>query len=532
MAKLHLRLLSVTSKSQSLVLIILGALAAMAFPPFYLVVFLVPAFVVLFWLVDAAPTFSRALWIGWLFGIGHFAVGFYWVGHAFLVEPLRYGWMVPFAVLGLAMGLALFSGFVAVTSKYLFKQTNLNAYGRVVIFAVNWISVEWLRGWFLTGFPWNQIGSVWANSDTMMQFASVTGVLGLGLMTLLAALLPAGLVYRCEFKNNNFRFLPIIGFVSLICIAAFGQFRLLGVDPRAMHTVKLRLVQPNIAQHLKWKPSLGRSHVRSLVRLSVQAPDRGAPPSHIIWPETAIPYDLQKDTNLLKVLGEITPPGGALITGAPRSSGPKSKLKQYWNSLIVVQPGGKIMKFYDKMHLVPFGEYVPWRSFLRLTKLTAGRTDFSVGETPRTIKIAGLPMFAPLICYEAIFAHEVRSLGAQPLWLLNITNDAWFGQSSAPYQHLAAVRFRAVEMGMPLARVANTGISAMVDPYGRVVAQLALGSKGVLDVFLPKALENKTIYRRFGDIIVALLMIVIVGLSIIMNRLKPSHSDHAKQTNN
>jgi apolipoprotein N-acyltransferase len=157
--------LCVTGKSQPLALIIFGVFSAMAFPPVHLVVFLLPAFVALFWLVDAAATLRRALWVGWLFGIGHFAAGFYWVGNAFLVDATRYGWMAPFAVLGLAIGLALFSGFVAVASKYMFKHTNFNAYGRAAIFAVIWIFVEWLRGWVLTGFPWNQIGSVWANID-------------------------------------------------------------------------------------------------------------------------------------------------------------------------------------------------------------------------------------------------------------------------------------------------------------------------------------------------------------------------------
>jgi apolipoprotein N-acyltransferase len=502
------------------VLIFFGALAAMAFPPLHLVILLAPAFLVLFWLVDAAPTFKRALWVGWLFGIGHFAAGFYWVGHAFLVDPTRYGWMSPFAVLGLAMGLALFSGFVAVVSKYTFKKINLNAYGRAVVFAVIWISVEWLRGWFLTGFPWNQIGSVWANIDIMIQFVSVAGVLGLGLVTLLAALLPAGLVYQNEPKNYSFRYLPIFGFILLIGIGGFGQFRLFGSEQPVIDKVKLRLVQPNIPQNLKWEPSLRLSHIKTLLRLSVQVPKVGASPSHIIWPETAVPYDLQHNPNLLSALGEITPLNGALITGAPRSSVTKSEVLQHWNSLLVIQSGGKVTTIYDKMHLVPFGEYVPWRSVLGLVKLTTGRTDFSVGEMPRIIKISGLPAFAPLICYEAIFANEVRSLGAHPHWLLNITNDAWFGYSSAPYQHLAAVRFRAVEMGMPLARVANTGISAMIDPYGRVVAQLALGNEGVLDVSLPKSLENHTIYRRFGDGIVVLLMIVIVGISCVVTHHK------------
>ena len=342
MARLHLRLMSATGRCQVLLLILFGALTAMAFPPVHFVILLVPAFIALFWLIDAALTYKRALWVGWLFGIGHFAAGFYWVGHAFLVDSTRYGWMAPFAVLGLAMGLALFSGFVAVASKCLFKQINLNAYGRAANFAVIWVFVEWVRSWILTGFPWNQIGTVWANIDILIQFTSVAGVLGLGLVTLLAALLPAGLVYKNEVKNYNFRFLPILGVVLLICVAGFGVFRLSSAEQSVMDAVKLRLVQPNIAQHLKWEPNLLLSHMRTLMRLSAQASTEGSAPSHIIWPETAVPYDLQHDTNLLSALAEITPPDGALITGALRSSGPKSEMLQHWNSLLVLQAGGKI----------------------------------------------------------------------------------------------------------------------------------------------------------------------------------------------
>ena len=513
MVQLQQRLLRATGKVQALTLILLGALAATAFPPVHLIVFLIPAFVVFFWLVDATPTLKGAFRVGWLFGIGHFAAGFYWVGHAFLVDAARYGWMAPFAVLGLAMGLALFSGLVAVVSKYLFKLMQAGVYGRTVVFAVVWISVEWLRGWILTGFPWNQIGSVWANIDIMMQFASVAGVLGLGLVTLIAAALPAGLAYTEEPERR--KFLPIVGFALLVCVAGFGAMRLSGVKTDVVDGVKLRLVQPNIPQHLKWKPKLRLDHVRSLIRLSVQRFEGVPPPSHIIWPETAVPYNLQHDPNLLSALGKTAPVGGALITGSPRSSGPKTQKPEYWNSLLAIRPGGEVEAVYDKIHLVPFGEYVPWRNVLRFTKLTEGRTDFSMGQTPRTLKVTGLPVFAPLICYEAIFANEVRALGIEPRWLLNITNDAWFGQSSAPYQHLAAVRFRSIEMGLPLARVANTGISAMIDPYGRILAQLALGSEGVLDVDLPKALKKQTLYGQFGDGIVALMMIVCVGFAAV-----------------
>ena len=513
MVQLQQRLFHASGKVQALVLVILGALASTAFPPIHMIILLFPAFVALFWLVDAAVTFKGAFRVGWLFGVGHFASGFYWVGHAFLVDAARYGWMAPFAVLGLAMGLALFAGLVAVVSKYVFKKMQVGVYGRTVILAVVWISVEWVRGWVLTGFPWNQIGSVWANFDIMMQFASVGGVLGLGLVTLIAALLPAGLAYTKEPESR--KYLPIVGFALLICVAGFGAVRLSGVKTDVVNAVKLRLVQPNIPQHLKWKPDLRLGHMRSLIKLSAQRFEGIPPPTHIIWPETAVPYNLQHDFNLLNALGKTAPIGGALITGAPRSSGPKAIKPEYWNSLLAILPGGKIDAIYDKIHLVPFGEYVPWRSVLKFTKLTEGRSDFSMGQLPRTLKVTGLPAFAPLICYEAIFANEVGTLGIQPRWLLNITNDAWFGQSSAPYQHLAAVRFRSIEMGLPLARVANTGISAMIDPYGRILAQLALDSEGVLDVDLPKALKSQTLYGRFGDAIVALMMIVCVGFAAV-----------------
>lgn len=500
-----------------LLLGIAGGLAATGFPPVHLVFFLIPAFVGLFWAIDSCVDKRSAMFNGWSFGVGHFAVGFYWVGHAFLVDSARYGWLAPFAIFGLAAGLALFPALVALVSKIVFQKIKLSAPGRVLIFVIAWISMEWVRGWVLTGFPWNQIGAVWAFSETMMQFTAVAGVLGLGLVTMIGATLPAVLAY--ERSVAHVRLWPVGGFVLLLLVAGFGFLRLPATESAYVDGIVLRLVQPNIPQHLKWKPDLKMGHVRALAALSLKPPlKKGKPPTHFIWPETAVPFNLQHDKNLLKGLGEIVPPTGLLLTGAPRSNGPTSQTPRYWNSLIAVTSAGEVAGFYDKRHLVPFGEYVPWRSVLDITKLTAGRGDFSPGETARTMALPGLPPFAPLICYEIIFSDDVRTLGAAPKWILNITNDAWFGHSPGPFQHLALAQFRAVEMGVPVVRVANTGISALVDPYGRIIEKLDLGAEGILDVGLPRALAGTTVYARFGDAVLLLLLAFCFMVSAVFRK--------------
>lgn len=516
-SQLRLWVCECRTPTRALLLFVAGALAALGFPPLHLIFFLIPAFTLLFWLIDSAPSRRRAFAVGWFFGVGHFMVAFYWVGSAFLVDVARYGWMAPFAVVGLACGLALFTALTALLHNQITKITRLTVAGRILVFAITWIGLEWLRGWVLTGFPWNLIGSVWSYSDVVMQFASISGILGLGLITLIAATLPALFGYKDNGKTAWAWSAAATGVLALV--VGFGIWRLSGAEVSYVPNVSLRLVQPNIAQHLKWKSDLRLGHVRTLARLTVQPSETAKPPTHIIWPETAVPFNLQHDVNLLKGLGPLVPASGYLLTGAPRSNAPVSDQPESWNSMIAVAPDGTVAAVYDKQHLVPFGEYVPWRSVLDITKLTEGRGDFSVGQTDRTLNLEGLPAFSPLICYEIIFAKEVRSLGDVPAWLLNITNDAWFGFSSGPYQHLAITRFRAVEMGLPVVRVANTGISALIGPYGRTIDQLGLGVEGVLDVGLPHRLTGQTIYARFGDLIV-LLMVLICGVSLIHLRHK------------
>jgi apolipoprotein N-acyltransferase len=488
------------------VTIICGAFAGGAMAPFHWVILLIPSFVSLLFLVASSNNKRRAFLIGWCFGLGHFAVGFYWVGHAFLVDAASYGWMAPIAIMGLAAGIGIFPGLVTLFSWLISRRVNANVYGQVFILAAIWTTFEWVRSWIFTGFPWNLIGTVWANSDPMMQFSAYGGVYGLGLVTIIAAAMPAVLAFDNNYQRSKWGVGICILVIGLIWGGGF--WRLSVPSPGYVDGIQLRLVQPNIPQHLKWKAGHKIGHVKRQFDLSTRVFDDGVRPSHIIWAETAVPFNLANDPRLLSYLGAAVPENGYLITGAPRATPPGMPKPTYWNSVHAIARTGKVIANYDKAHLVPFGEYVPFREILSMSKLTAGRVDFTPGEGARVWSLPGLPAVAPLVCYEAIFPAEVTSLGNEPEWLLNVTNDAWFGMSAGPYQHFAAVRFRAVEMGLPLVRVANTGISAVVDAYGRTERFLDLGQEGVVDSPLPRRLTERPLYGRYGDWIT---LIVILG---------------------
>jgi apolipoprotein N-acyltransferase len=367
------------------------------------------------------------------------------------------------------------------------------------------VAFEWVRSWIFTGFPWNLIGTVWAGSDAMMQFAAYGGVYGLGMVTIIVAAMPAALLDQDE-NRNNVRAVFFSALIGLL-IWAGGVWRLSTPSPGYAEGIRLRLVQPNIPQNLKWKSGYRLGHVKKQIELSIRPPENGPPPTHIIWAETAVPFNLVNDPRLLSYIGRNAPKDGFLIAGAPRSTPPGTANPVYWNSLLAITRSGTVAATYDKKHLVPFGEYVPFREFLAFSKLTAGRADFTPGEGPRVWNLPGLPALAPLICYEAIFPAEVGSLKNDPKWLLNVTNDAWFGMSAGPYQHFAAVRFRSIEMGLPLVRVANTGISGVIDAYGRVEQRLDLGVEGIIDSQLPNRLSERPLYGRFGDWITLLLVL-------------------------
>jgi apolipoprotein N-acyltransferase len=470
----------------------LGVAAAAAMPPVYALPLLLVAFPGLVWLADGARGWRGAFGAGWWFGFGFFAAGLYWICNALLVAPERYGWLVPFALVALGAGGGVFTGLVTL----IVRLARARGVGRVLMLAAAWTFLEWVRGWIFTGFPWNLMGNGWAFDAAPLQLAAITGVYGLTLITVLAAAMPAVLG-----DAGRRRWVPVVLALALPVLAwAGGVARLAGASEAMVPGVRLALVQPNIPQSLKWDPNLAGAHLARLTALSREALAKGA--THILWPESAVPWSLAQNPALRAALARVVPPGGALVTGAPRVEGTGATFRA-WNSLSVIDGNGQIVATYDKFHLVPFGEYMPFRWFLPFEKLAVGPADFSAGPGPRTIEVPGAPPVGPLICYEAIFPAEATDEAHRPGWILNVTNDGWFGASSGPYQHFASARLRAVEEGLPLVRVANTGISGVVDSYGRMRARLGLGREGVVLAKLPSALAP-TPYARFGNAIVLL----------------------------
>jgi apolipoprotein N-acyltransferase len=489
-----------------------GALAAFALPPVFLVPLLLISLPLLLWLLAGAPGPLRAGLIGFAFGMGHHIVGLYWISHSLLIDPWRHGWLIPLLVGGLAAILAIFIGLAAAAARALAGRKPLPL---LLGFAAFWTFGEWLRGWVFTGFPWNLLGSVWVWSDPMVQLASVTGTWGLSLLTLLALGAPAILGEATAPRWQRIIAVPMI----LLLLGAnflFGSERLAGSAPANVDNVLLRLVQPDIPQTLKWDASLAEDHVLKLIRMSTQG-DAPHKITDVIWPETAVPFSLERNPGLAQALAAAVPPGGLLITGIPRVS--QTNAGPAWhNGMVALDGTGAVRASFDKFHLVPFGEYVPIRWIPGVDRIAPGETDFSPGPGPRTLELPGLPPVSPLICYEVIFPGAVVDPRARPAWLLNLTNDAWFGLSTGPHQHFASARLRAIEEGLPLVRVANTGISGVVDPYGRVLAKLDLGREGVIDTSLPRALPP-TPYARFGDWIAGTIMLIVLVFAVGARRI-------------
>jgi apolipoprotein N-acyltransferase len=476
--------------------ILLGALAAAALPPVDLTPALLVSFVGLVWLCDGNQGFFGAFSLGWSFGFGFFIAGLYWIAAALFVDIGSFWWLVPFAVMGLPAGLAVFTGAAIGVSYACCRWLRLGGTWRILSLAAFWVAAEWLRGHVLTGFPWNLIGYAWSGGFPqaldMLQIASIVGIYGLSLITVLAAALPARLG---DFSGD--RWTPSLAALLLVLVPMVWGYTHLSEGRRAdVPGVTLRLVQPSIPETLKNDPAQMLANFRRLFALSTSP--GGNQVTAILWPEDAAPPFLERDGNARKALAQASPLNGYVITGTVRTDPVPQPATHVWNSLVAVDHDAALRAVYDKFHLVPFGEYVPLRDFLPMQKITPGAIDFSAGPGPRTIELPGLPPFSPLICYEAVFPDAVIDSAHRPAWLINITNDAWYGVTSGPFQHLAIARVRAIEEGLPLVRVANNGVSAVFDPYGRVVGRLDLDAVGVLDEKLPEALAP-TLYSRLGD---------------------------------
>lgn len=511
------------------VALVSGAASTLALEPygFLPVLFLtIPVFI---WLLDGVGeptrsrrrrTMQRAALIGWWFGFGYFLLGFYWVGNAFLVDAEKFAFLLPLAVTLLPAGLALFTAATAAIARLFWFR----GYRRVAILAVVWTTFEWLRGHVLTGFPWNLIGeSLAASSDALMQVAALVGAYGLSFIVLLITGAVATIDVRgasvTHRLDREIFAAPAIALAGLALIWIGGSARLSSAEVDLTGGTEIRIVHPNTPFVKDWDSEERLlTVIGQLLRMSAEPtaerPEGLRPGTIVIWPENAVPVLLAREPYVLGAIGRMLPEGGHLIVGSnrgePEPDGPANRLRIFYNSLYVVNDKGEIVETYDKHHLVPFGEYVPLRHLLGrlgLQQIVQFQGSFETGPGPRTLMRQGLPPVSPLICYEVIFADEVVARGERPAWFVNITNDAWFGVSAGPFQHFSQVRLRAVEQGLPIARAANSGISALVDPYGRVLASRPLDRQGVIDAVLPAPLAP-TLYARLGDLFPAILMAV------------------------
>lgn len=499
--------------------LLLGVLLAAAQAPLSLWPLAFVSFVLLLHLdaggSDAASR-RRSFFTLFAFCYGYFVAGHYWIGISFFVDAEKYALLLPLPVLGLPIVLAVFPA-TGTWLAWLVARGHRPAY--MLLMPFGWLVGEWLRGRVATGFPWNLVGYVWGDWPAAMQLASYIGAQGLGLLTMLAA---SGIAIAMLGRRVAVA-LPAL-FVIAMALASLRVPAEIAMLP----DVRLRLVQPSIAQTLKWQDSLRQQHLQQHVALSLQAAEK--PLTHVIWPETAIPYLLDEEPGLREALAKRLAPGTVLITGAPRrevlSANPRDIA--IYNSIFAMGADAQIAARYDKVHLVPFGEYLPFRTLLKplgLDAVAAGAVDFSFGRDMSPIAIPGLPFARVLICYEAIFADESTHLDGTPAagLLLNLTNDAWFGTSSGPYQHFSAAKFRAVEQGLPLVRAANNGVSAIVDPYGRVTVQLGLNEIGVIDGGLPAAIAQRPVYARIGDHPLLAFAIVVLIAAFVIARRAPKH---------
>jgi apolipoprotein N-acyltransferase len=492
--------------------LLLGVLSAAAMPPFNLLPLLLPGFTVLLWLVDGARSRGAAFRDGWFWGLGFFVPNLYWIANALVVDIGRFWWLVPMVVLGVPAIEALHTG----VATLVFRATPGKGAGRILVFAAVWVAIEWLRGRApFGGFPWALIGDGWSGNAPLLvdglQLASLLGVYGLSFLTVLVAALPA-LAGESALSARPFRerTLPIASGAALLAASlGWGAARLgAGADP-VLPGVTLRLIQTNTPDAVTSSDEAARARLETVMTLA-DGPGIDRVRAEI-WPEGSSDFLVNRDPPVVAAIARHAPPGGIVFTGTVRAN-PEGPIDAVWNSVAVVTSAGELLRVYDKAHLVPFGEYIPLRSVLGFIPLVAGHPGLATGPGPVTLDLPSLPPVAPIICYEAMFPHAIIDESRRPGWILNVSDDAWFGHSIGPAQLFAEGRLRAVEEGLPLARAANGGLSGMIDGHGRLLASLPLGITGILDVPLPERLARPTAYARYGD---RLPLALILGAALL-----------------
>jgi apolipoprotein N-acyltransferase len=501
----------------ALLAILGGVICTFSLPPYGLWPALIVGFGLGILLLDGIglrhETARQRIWpafrLGWCFAFGYFGASLYWIGEAFLVDAEIFAWLLPLALSAMPAGLGLFWGAAFALAALSWSPGPW----RVWTFAAALAAAEWLRGNILTGFPWNAPAYGMDSLLVVLQAASVVGLFGLNLFVIAWVCSPMMLTGD---RSSRRGVVVSAGLAAATLAAAilFGVWRT--DDAPVASEISVRIVQPNVAQTDKWRPENRRwIYTRYLDMTASPAP--GKPRARIVvWPESALPVYVDEVPNVRKEIARAAGPGSFTVLGALRR-GPVTldgTERQTFNSVLAIDDAANVAAVYDKQQLVPFGEYLPlanWLEPLGVRRLVVLPGGFGTGVGPQTVSLPAIPAFAPLICYEAIFPRYLISRDNRPSWLLNVTNDAWFGTSIGPHQHLSQARLRAIEEGLPFVRAANTGISAVIDPYGRMMNQLPLGQPGVIDAFLPQELPP-TIFSKFGDwLFFAILGAILIG---------------------
>ena len=492
-----------------------GLAAALAHPPFGLLPGLF-GYPLLLWLVDTADTarpLRSAFWRGWLAGLAYFGLGTWWIAEAFLVDAANQGWMAPFAVVLMAGGVALFWGAACLA----YRATATTGVARVLVFAGVFAAFEWLRGHILTGFPWNLPGETWRAGSAMSQTAALVGAYGLTWITL--AIVCSVLVWREGRAGKGLVGLAAAIFAGLFLFGALRTQTYTVPSDRAVPTI--RIVQADIRQSAKYDPAEFQRIVDKYVALTSRPYPGGRPADIVIWPEGAIPEAIDNylapGTWTRTAIEGALKPGQILLVGAYRVEGTQADYRVF-NSLVAVRRTGVGIEpagVYDKHRLVPFGEFLPldkWMGALGIKTLVHVGDGFTPGPPPRPLHPGGLPVFQPLICYEGLYPGFTRAgakaSGTRPDFIVNVSNDAWFGATSGPLQHLNLSSYRAIEEGIPIVRSTPTGVSALIDATGAALpGTLRHGDTGVIDGYVPTR-RFDTLYRRLGDLPFVILLLI------------------------
>jgi apolipoprotein N-acyltransferase len=511
-----------------LILVVAGAVAASSAPPLFFVPALFLALPVWIWALDGAErkpsplgrVFGPAFSIGFAFGLGYFTAALHWLGAAFIQQGGIFLVLMPFAIVGLAAILSVFWGLGSALAHALWS----GGWFRIITFTACLALAEWARGHLFSGFPFDLIGYALTGNDQLMQLASVTGVYGLTLLALLLAS-TAALIWPADQRGWARRVLPFtLAMTALVVQVGFGYWRLNNVAVTSRPDMKVRMVQPLILDHADWSQGDPGQIITTLLDLSAQQltpADLGLDGiTTLVWPESVFPFFLSSYPDALARIARALPDNTLLLTGAPREpigdDGLPIPDNPGYNSILAIDTNGEVVASYDKSHLVPFGEYLPFQGFWRLfgiNQFVPGTNGWAPGDGRRLMQAPGTPGFLALVCYEAVFSNDIGSPqdveAAQ--FILNITNDAWFDGSLGPEQHAHLARLRSVETGLPMLRAANTGMTFATDPLGRITASLAPLQPGVLDVVPSEKLAGGTLFNWLGD----WPFLVLIGLGLV-----------------